>query len=83
MQLLAELVAEQGLALMLQAVSHLLLKIASYFLDKGVDATDCAPLEGQNRSVSPLLLLIELAEVRIHACDLLTAAGLVFDAGDV
>ena len=57
-----QLVAELGPALMHQAVSHSLLRIASYFLDKGVDVTDCLP--AQTRSVSSLLLLLEAAQVQ-------------------
>lgn len=59
MQLLQEL----GPSLMYQAVSRFLLKIAAFFLDNGVDVTDCFPCLDKDRVASPLLLLIEASQV--------------------
>ena len=48
---------------MYQAVSRLLLKIATFLLDNGVDVTDCFPCMNKDRVASPLLLLIEASQV--------------------
>ena len=57
--------AELGPALLHQATSKGLFSIAAYFVNKGVDATECLPAKhDRDRSTSTLLLLIEASEVR-------------------
>ncbi|KAA6421340.1 MAG: hypothetical protein FRX49_08618 [Trebouxia sp. A1-2] len=54
---------ELGPALLYQAVSRLLFKIAFFFVDNGIDVTHCpADTFGTERVASPLLLLIEAAQ---------------------
>lgn len=56
--------AELGPSLLHQATSGGLFSIAAYFLNKGVDATECLPAQhDRDRSSSALLLLIEASEV--------------------
>ena len=56
--------AELGPTLLHQATSRGLSQIASHFLDKGADATECLPAEHDpDRSTSTLLLLLQASEV--------------------
>jgi len=59
---------ELGPALLYQAVSRSLFKIAFFFVDNGIDVTDCpAHTFDTERVASPLLLLIEAAKVQISS----------------
>jgi hypothetical protein len=59
---------ELGPALLYQAVLRSLFKIAFFFVDNGIDVTDCPSYTvDTERVASPLLLLIEAAQVQISS----------------